>query len=38
MSTSNEQRQLNQEMERKWRTGKISWTSFDWWLRWICDV
>lgn len=32
------QKQINREIEDLWRAGKLSWESFDWWLRWMCGV
>ena len=29
---------LNREMERKWRSGEITFDQFDWHLRWMCGA
>jgi hypothetical protein len=28
----------NRRAEQMWREGKITFSAFDWWLRWICGV
>lgn len=29
---------LNRKMERKWRSGKITFSQFSWHLHWMCGV
>ena len=35
---SKEQIAANRKIEALWRSGKITFTMFDWWLRTMCGV